>query len=162
MDSPGYTIFVLVCVCGAIALQPRTGRKIKNMTYDTSRTEIVAQNKRQRALSAYFGKEYDVIKQAAERNGCRGDDFLILLAIRKAENGRAGFEFGVVAVKNTDLDTQAGWAAATVVKNRQRWIKAGRPGEAENDPTGLNKNWVKNVKFWYKKFKKEADRCGLS
>ena len=35
--------------------------------------------------------EFEVISIAADRNECRGEDFLLLLAIRKAENGRKTF-----------------------------------------------------------------------
>ena len=104
-------------------------------------------------------KELPVIRMAAERNHCTGDLFTILLAIRMAENGRSGFEFGVIAVKGTDLETQAAWAAATVVKNYQRWLGAGKPNDyidflgdrycpvGVND-NGTNKYWKKNVRFW--------------
>ena len=115
-----------------------------------------------------FANEYDAILKAAVRNGVKEntEDFFILLAIRKAENGRPGREFGILhpRAKDTNLDTQAGWAAATVRKNRERWKKAGSKGDfitflgnkycpvgAENDPTGLNKHWIKNVTSWTKK-----------
>jgi hypothetical protein len=112
-------------------------------------------------------KELPVIRVAAARNQCAGDLFYILLAIRMAENGRSGLEFGVMHPKANDLDSQAGWAAATVVKNYQRWIKAGKPkgyiqflGDrycpvgADNDPNGLNRHWVGNVTYWYKKLRR--------
>jgi len=124
-------------------------------------------------------RELPAIRRAAERNNCRGDDFLILLAIRKAENGRAGREFGIMhpAAIDTDLETQAAWAAATIVKNRQRWsqevfiaIGEGKPVRAAAsgpgfiefladrycpssiDPVG-NINWKENVRYWFWKFK---------
>jgi len=116
-------------------------------------------------IRANFPKEYDIIKQAADRNNCTGEDLLILFAIRKSENGGQGIEFGVLhpRAKGTDLDTQAGWAAATIVKNRDRWNGKGDfidflgsrycPVGAENDPNGLNKNWTSNVKRWAEKLK---------
>ena len=115
-------------------------------------------------LKSYFVNEFDIIKVAADRNGCTGDLFLILLAIRKAEGGSRGLEFGVMhpKAKYTNLDTQAGWAAATVVKNYQRWLNAGKPNEfivflgdryCPPDAHLLNHNWVKNVIYWYKIFK---------
>ena len=114
--------------------------------------------------------EMPTIRQAAQRNFCCGDDFLILLAIRKAENGRAGCEFGIMHPKawSTDLDTQAGWAAATIIKNRKRWIDSGRCCydfieflgrrycPVETDPQG-HINWVKNVRYFYTKYK-EAEK----
>jgi len=103
-------------------------------------------------------------RKAAERNGCFGDDFLILLAIRKSENGESGKEFGVKGKAwGTDLETQAAWAAATIVKTRERWERAGRPTDfieyladryvpPEDDPEG-NLNFKKNVPFWFRRFK---------
>ena len=109
--------------------------------------------------------DYRIVSQAAERNNCFGDNFIILLSIWQSENGGAGREFGVLHPRaiDTNLDTQAGWAAATVQKNRQRWIDSGRQGEyidflanrycpAESDPVG-NVNWKRNVQFWVNKLK---------
>ena len=117
-------------------------------------------------MQAIPTEEFHIISNAAVRNNCYGDNFWILLAIRKAEDGGPGREFGIMNPKADNLDKQAGWAAATIVKNRARWVKAGKPGDfikflgskyapigAENDPTGLNANWVRNVSHWYKKFK---------
>ncbi len=115
-------------------------------------------------LHSYFVGEFNTIKIAADRNKCTGDLFLILLAIRKAEGGRKGLEVGVMhpRAKNTNLDTQSGWAAATVVKNYQRWLNAGRQGKfivflgnryCPPDVHRLNRHWVKNVTYWYKIFK---------
>lgn len=103
--------------------------------------------------------ELEIITKAAERNGCYGDDFLILLAIRKAENGGPGNEFGVQKVQSTDLDTQAAWAAATIVKNRGRWREAGRPDSftqfLSRRYCPLNSEiWESNVKHWFERLKK--------
>ncbi len=118
------------------------------------------------SLKEYFPKEYNTIKAAADRNDCKGEDLVILFALRKIENGRPGLEFGIMhpRAKNTDLDTQAGWAAATIVKNRQRWDGKGdfieflgsryAPIGVKNDPKGLNKNWVRNVRYWKEKLEK--------
>lgn len=114
-------------------------------------------------------KELKIIRKEAIENYCTGDLLYVLLAIRRAEAGRSGLEFGVMhpKAKNTNLETQAGWAAATVAKNYQRWKQADTPDSfivflgnrycpigADNDPQGLNQHWVKNVTFWYKKLKK--------
>lgn len=104
------------------------------------------------------GLALSIIKKAAERNNCYGDDFLILRAIRKQENGREGCEFGVEKVWDTDLETQAAWAAATIVKSRGRWEKAGKPN---NFIAHLSKEycpldcfiWERNVRYWFEKFK---------
>lgn len=87
----------------------------------------------------------------------------IVAAIRHAENGRAGREYGVLHPRalGKSYRTQAGWCAATVQKHYDRWTKAGRKGDfleslarrycpvgAGNDPTGLNRHWLKNVRHW--------------
>ena len=102
------------------------------------------------------------------RPECRDMLAPIVAAIRYAENGGKGKEYGILhpRVKPT-YRSQAGWCAATVQKNYDRWVKAGSKGEfivflgnrycpvgAENDPNGLNKNWVKNVRFYVDKFTK--------
>lgn len=84
-------------------------------------------------------------------------------AIRYAENGGKGREYGILhkRVKPT-YRSQAGWCAATVQKNYDRWVKAGSKGEfvvflgkrycpvgAKNDPNGLNKHWIGNVRKLY-------------
>ena len=89
-------------------------------------------------------------------------------AIRYAENGGKGREYGILhpRVKPT-YRSQAGWCAATVQKNYDRWVKAGRKGKfvaflggrycpvgADNDPNGLNKHWVKNVTHYVTRFGK--------
>ena len=114
------------------------------------------------AKSANTG-ELGTILGAAVRNDLRPELYPLLLAIRRSESGPKGLEFGIMhpRAKYTNLDTQAGWAAATVQKNWDRWIKAGKKGKfivflgnrwapigAANDPTGLNKNWITNVTYW--------------
>ena len=104
--------------------------------------------------------ELVVITRAAIRNKCTSkEDFRILLAIRKAENGGPGKEFGVKGMAwGTNLDIQAGWCAATIVKNRKRWLRAGRPLDfitflalrycPPSDDFKGHQNWVKNVKYF--------------
>ena len=112
--------------------------------------------------------EYKDAIEVNIRPECRDILAPIVAAIRYAENGGKGKEYGILhpRVKPT-YRSQAGWCAATVQKNYDRWVKAGRKGEfivflgnrycpvgAENDPNGLNKNWVKNVRFYVDKFTK--------
>ncbi len=121
-------------------------------------------------------KELPIIRAAAKRNGFDAEHpfFLILCAIRKTEDGPSGFEFGVRIAKGTTLETQADYAARTIIKNWMRWndsslaklhsgikIKAStnvfidyladKYCPPKSDPQG-NVNWKKNVKFWFKKF----------
>ena len=90
----------------------------------------------------------------------------IVAAIRYAENGRAGREYGILHPRvDPTYRSQAGWCAATVQKNYDRWVKAGRKGDylvflakrycpvgADNDPNGLNHNWLPNVRKFRKRF----------
>ena len=114
-----------------------------------------------------LASELPVIRKAAERNGIEfgSDDWFLLLAIRQAENGRSGCEFGVRHPKawDTCLDTQAGWAAATIIKHHRRFDSgevttafiyslADRYCPASCDFEG-NNNWKKNVRFWFVKFR---------
>jgi len=100
------------------------------------------------------------------RPAMRGELAPIVAAIRYAENGGRGREYGILHKRcpNT-YRGQAGWCAATVQKNYDRWVKAGKRGEfvvylggvycpigAKNDPNGLNKHWIKNVKKFQKRF----------
>ena len=122
-------------------------------------------------LETEFGDEYKIIMAAAARNHCEGDNRLILFAIRKAENGRPGLEFGVINDTANDLDSQAGWAAATIVKNRKRWeeqkgfeelfgdkgfiIFLGRRYCPPNASIEGHANWVRNVIYWFERFRDE-------
>ncbi|BER91744.1 hypothetical protein [Atrimonas thermophila] len=93
--------------------------------------------------------------------------FALLLAIREAERGRKGFEFGIVKAKDTDLKTQCKYACETIKNNFQRFKeqeseqdfiaflgKRYAPIGAENDPNNLNQYWVHNVRFFYERFRK--------
>tara|TARA_R100000458_G_scaffold35132_1_gene32531 strand:+ start:1956 stop:2474 length:519 start_codon:yes stop_codon:yes gene_type:complete len=94
----------------------------------------------------------------------------IVTAIRYAENGGDGKEFGILhpRVKPT-YRSQAGWCSATVQKNYDRWNPSGpyddtpesfikflgaryAPIGVDNDPNNLNANWVSNVTYYYNKF----------
>ena len=124
-----------------------------------------------RAIETKDGKDkatqfQDAI-EANIRPECRAKLAPIVAAIRYSENGGAGREYGILhhRVKPT-YRSQAGWCAATVQKNYDRWVKAGSKGEfitflgkrycpvgADNDPNGLNKHWIGNVKHYAAKFK---------
>ena len=116
-------------------------------------------------------KKADLFKDAIEvnvRKEHRPRLGLIVAAIRYAENGGPGKEYGIIhrRVKPT-YRSQAGWCAATVQKNWDRWREEGSKGEfidylgakyapigVDNDPNGLNQNWIKNVKFYVNKLTK--------
>ncbi len=130
-------------------------------------------------LRLTHAKEYDTIMDGAKGNGIPDNDYenlSVLFSIRKAENGAAGKEFGVLHPKagkqpgdtpEQTLRRQAGWSAATIMKNRTRHAddtKAGKtkdnfitylgnryaPKGVANDPNNLNKNWITNVGTQYK------------
>jgi len=122
-----------------------------------------------------FPEELPVILEVARRYFSQNEPYpvnpyALLLAIREAERGRKGFEFGIVAAKDTDLKTQAEWACATVKKNFDRFRESGEkdfiaflgkrwaPVGAENDPKGLNRFWVDNVRYFYNLFRKGEEQ----
>lgn len=121
-------------------------------------------------------EDLTVIRKAAHRNHCYGDNFYLLLAIRKAENGGAGREFGIENARcdaimkkrpSDTLEIQAGWAAASIIKTHSRYIDDGGDGVINDEfieymanrycppvADGRNhENWKRNVKFWYGKLK---------
>lgn len=115
-----------------------------------------------------YGKT-PVIQNAAERNGIKykSDDWYLLMAIRKAENGRSGLEWGIMDKRANTLNKQAGWASATIMNHHKRTgikevnkafirslSKRYCPIGCEND-NGTNKNWERNVNYWYNKLKGE-------
>lgn len=163
MDSIRKIVIIAILVTLAFWLGGRTNSQPEhNITYFEAEIKQPQPSPKQSNLEKHFGDELPIIKVAADRNGCHGELFTILLAIRKAENGRPGREFGVLHPRaiNTNLDTQAGWAAATVVKNYKRWQDAGSPGDyitflgnryCPPDAHPLNKHWQGNVRKWVDK-----------
>lgn len=101
-----------------------------------------------------------------------GIDARLLAAIRKAENGGPGREFGVVSTPAPTYHEQATIAANTIRNNVARYetergysaVVNGRytdefirylsgiyaPIGVANDPTGLNVNWTRNVSNFYR------------
>lgn len=102
----------------------------------------------------------------------RGIDARLLAAIRKAENGGPGREFGIVSVSAPSYADQVTIAANTIKNNVTRYeadrgyhaVVNGRyteefiqylsgiyaPIGAANDPSGLNANWFRNVNNFYR------------
>lgn len=89
-------------------------------------------------------------------------------AIYVAEGGaKAKKPYGILSVKVANEAEARRVAVNTIRNNWKRWHDAGKPGEyleflakryapvgAENDPQGLNKNWLKNVRAGLAKTKK--------
>lgn len=92
------------------------------------------------------------------RPECRAELVPILAAIRHAENGPAGREYGILHPRvGPTYRSQAGWAAASCQKAWDRWQRAGAKGcfvdfmGARYCPPGdhpLNRNWAPNVRHW--------------
>ena len=127
-----------------------------------------------KAIEAKDGRECAAAFQDAievnVRSECRDQLAPIVAAIRYAENGGRGREYGILhpRVKPT-YRSQAGWCAATVQKNYDRWKKAGAKGDFiaylgakycplddPRDKDGLNRHWVRNVTYFCKKFRDRA------
>lgn len=120
--------------------------------------------------------EWPKIREVALQHGV---DPLFMLAIRHAENGRPGREFGVLDGESNDFDRQLSKSTKTIrgfldtyphnplimmingsgfrrlVYTEAFILFAQRrycPIGAENDPEGLNKNWATNVSKHYYSF----------
>jgi hypothetical protein len=92
-------------------------------------------------------------------------DTAIVNAIYKAEGGKkAQYLYGIRSVSYKNEAEARKICFNTVRNNRKRWIKAGPKGEylvflanrycpigASNDPKGLNKNWLRLVKYFLNK-----------
>lgn len=81
-------------------------------------------------------------------------------AIYHAEGGsKTRHPYGILKKYKTTTPRQA--CINTIKSNLKRWDRKGDfiqvlgntycPVGAKNDPTGLNKNWVRNVKYFYNK-----------
>lgn len=119
------------------------------------------------ALKYYTAPQLLEVLEAAEDNNLAPQLFPILLSIGRAENGGSGKEFGILNDRADTYRKQAGWCAATIQKNFVRWqhrtdsddrnfieFLGSRycPVGAANDPTNLNKNWIKNVTILVDKY----------
>ena len=95
----------------------------------------------------------------------------LVASIRYAENGRSGREYGVLHPNvEPTYRSQAGWCAATVQKNWDRYKQQEDdtknfdeyiaflgnkycPIDDPRDIIGLNSNWIRNVSSFYQEFK---------
>lgn len=116
-------------------------------------------------------REATVIAREAQRTGI---DPNLLAALRRAENGRAGREFGVLSVPAPGLDQQARVAANTIRNMAVRFERQGgtvldpatgrysesflrffsaryAPRGAANDPTDLNRFHAANLIALYRR-----------
>ena len=121
-------------------------------------------------MGANLKDETPIIRKAAERNGIKyqSDDWYLLIAIRKAENGRSGLEWGIMDKRANTLSKQAGWASATIINHHKRTnttaittdfihslAKRYCPVGCEND-NGTNRHWERNVLYWFRRLKNES------
>ena len=79
--------------------------------------------------------EMPIILKVAKEYKLTPEDTTLLFAIRKAENGPKGYEFGVKAAKGTDLETQAKWAAGSIKANRERYYALLQSGPVSQGDT---------------------------
>jgi len=161
---------IFIALCGSSSIENAHFNRIGEIhQFSYSEVEDVSSLK----LSSYFSQEeINIIAEAGRRNGLNNNQIAILFAIKKAENNPdPGKAFGVKHPRawKTNLDTQAGWCAATIYKNYDRWIDTGKTGDfiaflgerycpTKGDNLSkaeieLNKNWIPNVKYWVKKIK---------
>jgi hypothetical protein len=119
-----------------------------------------------------WSKEFTLI---VERAAAYGVDPLFIAAIRHAENGGPGREFGVLSVSAPSYAEQLSVCCATVrhrlalspinpfmgiASPRLRYsdefishfASIWAPSHADNDPTNLNANWATNVTNAYKSY----------
>jgi hypothetical protein len=143
--------------------------------------EIVEETVEENKIKSEFSNEYDIIINAAKRNNLALEDYPILFAIRRVENGAKNREFGIINEKadrimkerpDKTLDIQAGWAAATIKNNRERWENeqnkelynsdfieflgsryAPTTGKLRPAEKKLNPNWIRNIKYWIGRLK---------
>ena len=113
-----------------------------------------------RAALSVPAHEAEVIEAVGAKYKLTPEQLKLLYAIRLAENGKTGREFGVLApeamrfANNPELSfpTQAAWAAGTIKKrytgDLQAFAKRWAPIGVANDPNNLNQNWVKNVQYY--------------
>ena len=120
--------------------------------------------------------EWNGLVLLARKNHLTLDNTIFLLALREAEDGVTGNEFGIKEVHGTNLKTQALWAIKSILKNETRWyeyiIKTkqidfvsffayhGGPyysGWHRHD----QKEWVDEMNFFITEIKKEIEN-GLS
>jgi len=125
--------------------------------------------------------EAERIKAAAARAAI---DPRFLQALRRAENGRPGREFGVLSVSAPTYADQARWAAASIRRNIERFEAGGgtavdpatgrysedfirffsnryAPVGAANDPTGLNQHHARNLIRLYGQIASRNDGTSL-
>ena len=94
------------------------------------------------------------------------DNNIIVNAIYKAEGGKnTKYPYGIVSIDTKgDEEYARKICYNTVRNNKKRFLKQSKykdyieflgsrycPVGAKNDPTGLNKNWIKNVKYFINK-----------
>jgi hypothetical protein len=106
--------------------------------------------------------EYKITREVSDEYGLTPEERNLLFAIRYAENGPQGREFGVLTPEAQryathpdpamSFRTQAKWAAGTIKKRykgdleefQKRWAPVG----VANDPKNLNANWLKNMQYY--------------
>ena len=100
-----------------------------------------------------------MIVDACKDNACWSPDRLaLLLAIRKAEGGDSGIQWGIECRRGSSYRVQAGWAAATVSKFLGRSpVTVAAIDRLSRKYCPVNAVvWNRNVLFWYKRLSSET------
>jgi hypothetical protein len=100
----------------------------------------------------------EILGQVADEYGLQGNARKLLLVIRRVENGGDGIEMGVMLPQArrykgdhvASLRLQARYAAGTIRRRYNGDLAAfaasWAPIGAQNDPRGLNRNWLRNAR----------------
>ena len=112
-------------------------------------------------LPGWLNLEAPTIIAAAHRNGVTdAQDIRLMFAIRQAERGRAGLEFGILVPGVNTLELQAAWCACTIRNHHARheahacgleFLECLGNRYCPPDAHPLNKNWLKNVRYFLEK-----------
>jgi len=108
-----------------------------------------------------------IILEVSKEYSLNVEESILLLAIRQAENGGDGVEFGIINKEarryagdhEKSLRLQAQWCAGTIKKRHNcdliRFSRRYCPIGCDND-NGTNQYWLKNVRYFIKKEKERG------
>lgn len=123
-----------------------------------------------------YQNELPVILETAKRVGIEPE---LMLAIRMAENGGEGLQFGVMPTKKYEeaigytkdgkfvpyrnsLEKQASWCAWTIRRNIERYNQAGEKSDfidyLQRSYSPNSNNWERNVRHYYSEFKSNPSK----
>jgi hypothetical protein len=92
-------------------------------------------------------REWPILIKIAREYNLNPEETLMLLAIRSAEQGPKGYEFGVKAARGSNLETQARWTAGSIKANKQRYNQLMQEGVFEGDRRTIGIGLEKDIKL---------------